>query len=425
MLATNEAVSYENLYCEDGIEIETGKFAIYQMNELHALKQNHSESNVLDDRSKLNNCLSRNTYDLIQEENDNLNIQDSTSPQDMKYQPSTIRRERKHSLLGSETFDKNLLKAELQLEANVPCEAVHGSFGTLSPDEPKDDIASNSRQSHEIPHKALMNRSSSLTFENNSLESSTIDSSVFLPAKKSNSLPVHGGSSKLYDASIIMGSENVGSNHSVCCGMMNLGISEEVRSDPCAAFGPIKVSFLDAKNLIQSLDQANDITSDQLDFLLNGSSPSDSQKDLFVNKPSEYFDSDFSILCTSESSAVPTLRDDLEINSLKSNVESQEDFLTLKQQQMVAQITSTPVKLENVLSPTTLNTEILEGSYTGNCYHRDGSRLSKLEAIVTALPLVFNKYSLESYREWEFVMKGMDIEYQRKFMHTLSNHTKC
>ncbi|KAM3834448.1 PAS domain-containing serine/threonine-protein kinase [Vipera latastei] len=323
--------------------------------------------------------LIRNTYDLIQEENDNLNIQDSTSPQDMKYQPSTIRRGRKHSLLGSETFDKNLLKAELQLEANVPCEAIHGSFGTLSPDEPKDDIASNSRQSHEIPHKALMNRSSSLTFENNSLESSTIDSSVFLPAKKSNSLPVHGGSSKLYDASIIMGSENVGSNHSVCCGMMNLGISEEVRSDPCAAFGPIKLSFLDAKNLIQSLDQANDITSDQLDFLLNGSSPSASQKDLFVNKPSEYFDSDFSILCTSElESAVPTLRDDLEINSLKSNVESQEDFLTLRQQRMVTQITSTPVKLENVLSPTTLNTEILEGSYTGNCYHRDGSRLSIL-----------------------------------------------
>ncbi|XP_039176527.1 PAS domain-containing serine/threonine-protein kinase isoform X2 [Crotalus tigris] len=377
VLATNEAVSSENLYCEDGIEKETGKSAIHQMNELHSLKQNHSESNVLDDRSKLNNCLSRNTYDLIQEENDNLNIQDSTSLQDMKYQPSTIRRGRKHSLLGSETFDKKLLKAELQLGANVPCEAVHGSFGTPSPDESKDNIASNSTQSHEIPHRTLMNRTISLTFENNSLESSTIDSSVFLPAKKSNSLPVYGGSSKLYDASIIMGSENVGSNHSVCCGMMNLGISEEVRSDPCAACGPIKLS-LDAKNLIQSLDQANDITSDQLEFLLNGSSPSASQKNLFVNKSSEYFDSDFSILCTSElESAVPTLRDDLEINSLKSNVESQEDFLALKQQHL-AQITSTPVKLENVLSPTTLNTEILEGSYTGNCYHRDGSRLSIL-----------------------------------------------
>uniref|UniRef100_A0A670XNU3 non-specific serine/threonine protein kinase n=1 Tax=Pseudonaja textilis TaxID=8673 RepID=A0A670XNU3_PSETE len=159
---------------------------------------------------------------------------------------------------------------------------------------------------------------------------------------------------------------------------MNLGINEEVRSDPSAACRPIELS-LDAKDLVQSLDQTNNIASDQLEFLLNGISPSASQKNLFVNKPSEYFDNDFSILCTSElESAVPILRDDLEINSLKSNVGSEEDFLILKQQHM-AQVTSTPVKLENVLSPTTdSNTEILEGSYTGNCYHRDGSRLSIL-----------------------------------------------
>ncbi|XP_026550713.1 PAS domain-containing serine/threonine-protein kinase [Notechis scutatus] len=377
VLATNEAISSENLNYEDGTEKETGKSAIHQMNELHSLKQNHSESNVLDDKS---NCLSRSTYELIQEENDNLNRHDSTSPQDIvKHQPSTIRRGRKHSLLGSETFDKKLLKAELQLEANVPCEIVHGSFGTPTLDEPKDNTASNPRQSQAVPPRTLMNRANSLTFENNPLESSTIDSLGFLPAKKSSSLPIHGGSSKLYDNSIIMGRENVGSNHSVCCGLMNLGINEEVRSDPCAAFGPIKLSFLDAKDLVQSLDQTNNIASDQLEFLLNGISPSASQKNLFVNKPSEYFDNDFSILCTSElESAVPILRDDLEINSLKSNVESEEDFLILKQQHM-AQVTSTPVKLENVLSPTTdSNTEILEGSYTGNCYHRDGSRLSIL-----------------------------------------------
>ncbi|XP_058043529.1 PAS domain-containing serine/threonine-protein kinase [Ahaetulla prasina] len=179
VLATYEAISSENLYYEDGTEKETGKSAIRQMNEQHSLKLNHSESNILDDRSKLNNCLSRSTYDLIQEENDNLNIHDSTSPQDMKYQPSTIRRGR-------------------------------------------------------------------------------------------------------------------------------------------------KLSFLEFE------------------------------------------------------SAVPIITDDLEMNSLRSSVDSQEDFLTLKQQHM-AQVTSTPVKLENVVSPTTLsNTEILEGSYTGNCYHRDGSRLSIL-----------------------------------------------
>ncbi|XP_070609335.1 LOW QUALITY PROTEIN: PAS domain-containing serine/threonine-protein kinase [Erythrolamprus reginae] len=374
VLATNEAITFENLYYKNSTEKETGRSAIHQMNELHSLKQNNPESNVLDDRSKLNSCLSRNTYDLIQEENDNLNIHDSISPQDVK----SHRRGRKHSVLGSETFDKNLLKAELQLEANVPCEAVQGSFGTPTLDEPND-TASNPRQSHEVPPRTLMNRTNSLTFENNFLENSTVDSSVFLPAKKSNSLPIHGSSSKLYDASIIMESESVGSNHSVCCELMNLGINEEVRSDSCAVFGPIKHSFLDEKDLVQSLEQRNNITNDQLESSLSGISPSARQKNLFVNKPSEYFDSDFSIRHTSElESAVPTLRDDLEINSLKTNVDSQDDFLTLKQQHM-AQVTSTPVKLENVPSPTTvLNTEILEGSYTGNCYHRDGSRLSIL-----------------------------------------------
>ncbi|XP_063163858.1 PAS domain-containing serine/threonine-protein kinase [Candoia aspera] len=379
VLATNKALSSENLHYEDGTEKETRKSTTCQQYELHSLKQSHSESNVLDDRTKLNSHLSRSTCDLIQEENDNLDIHNSTSPQEiMKYQPSTIGRGIKGCLLGGEIFDKSLLKAELELETNVPCEAVNGSFGTPRMDEPTDNIASNPRQSHEIPHRTLMSSTISLTFENNSLESSTNDSSAFLPAKRSNSLPVHTGSSNLYDASVIMGGEKVGGKvNSVCCGLMNLRINEEVRSDSCAAFGPIKLSLLDAEDLVQSLDQANNIASDQLELLLNGSSPAGSQKNLFSNKPSQYFDNDFSILCTSElESAAETLTDILEINSLKNNVRSQEDFLTLKQQHMT-QVTSTPVKLENVLSSATvLNTEILEGSYSGNCYHRDGSRLS-------------------------------------------------
>ncbi|KAM6442680.1 PAS domain-containing serine/threonine-protein kinase isoform 2-T2 [Liasis olivaceus] len=381
VLATNKALSSESLHYEDSIEKETRKSTTCQQYELFSLKQFHSESNVLEDRTKLNSHLSRSTCDLIQEENENLDIHNSTSPQEiMQYQPSTISRERKDFLLGSEIFDKSLLKAELQLEANVPCEAVNGSFGTPTLDEPMDDIASNPRQSHEIPHRTLLSSTIDLTFENNSLESSTNDSSAFLPAKQSNSLPTHAGSSKLYDASVIMGGEKVGGKvNSVCCGLMNLRINEEVRSDSCASFGTVKLPLLDAEDFVQSLDQANNIASDQLELLLNGSSPGGSQKNLFSNKPSEYFDSDFSIFCTSEfESTAQTLRDHLEFNSLKNNVQSQEDFLTLKQQHMT-QVTSTPVKLENVLSPATvLSTEILEGSYSGNCYHRDGSRLSIL-----------------------------------------------
>ncbi|KAM6326713.1 LOW QUALITY PROTEIN: PAS domain-containing serine/threonine-protein kinase [Podargus strigoides] len=73
-----------------------------------------------------------------------------------------------------------------------------------------------------------------------------------------------------------------------------------------------------------------------------------------------------------------TVGDNVNRNPLKSNGRPEEDCQLHGQQNMEIKVTSTPVKQEGRLNPAApLTLEILEGSYTGNCCHRDGSQLSK------------------------------------------------
>ncbi|NXK62635.1 PASK kinase, partial [Sylvietta virens] len=66
-------------------------------------------------------------------------------------------------------------------------------------------------------------------------------------------------------------------------------------------------------------------------------------------------------------------------NPLKSKDRSEEHCQFLRQQNMEIKVTSTPVKEEGRLNPAApLAWEILEGSYVGNCCHRDGSQFSIL-----------------------------------------------
>ncbi|NWW33652.1 PASK kinase, partial [Panurus biarmicus] len=66
-------------------------------------------------------------------------------------------------------------------------------------------------------------------------------------------------------------------------------------------------------------------------------------------------------------------------NPLKSKGRPEEHCQFLRQQNMEIKVTSTPVKQESKLNPAApLTWGILEGSYTGNCCHRDGSQFSIL-----------------------------------------------
>ncbi|NWZ82864.1 PASK kinase, partial [Poecile atricapillus] len=74
-----------------------------------------------------------------------------------------------------------------------------------------------------------------------------------------------------------------------------------------------------------------------------------------------------------------TVGDNSNRNPLKSKGRPEEHCQFLRQQNMEIKVTSTPVKQEGRLNPAApLTWGILEGSYIGNCCHRDGSQFSIL-----------------------------------------------
>ncbi|NXQ11899.1 PASK kinase, partial [Peucedramus taeniatus] len=76
---------------------------------------------------------------------------------------------------------------------------------------------------------------------------------------------------------------------------------------------------------------------------------------------------------------VETVGDNSNRNPLKSKGRPEEYCQFLRQQNMEIKVTSTPVKQEGRLNPAApLTWEIMEGSYIGNCCHRDGSQFSIL-----------------------------------------------
>ncbi|NXK92039.1 PASK kinase, partial [Formicarius rufipectus] len=74
-----------------------------------------------------------------------------------------------------------------------------------------------------------------------------------------------------------------------------------------------------------------------------------------------------------------TVGHDADRNGLTSQSGPEDHCQLHRQQNMEIKVTSTPVKQEGRLIPAApLTWEILEGSYTGNCCHRDGSQFSVL-----------------------------------------------
>ncbi|OXB58644.1 hypothetical protein ASZ78_003611 [Callipepla squamata] len=74
-----------------------------------------------------------------------------------------------------------------------------------------------------------------------------------------------------------------------------------------------------------------------------------------------------------------TVGDNVNRNLLKSKGNPEEDCQLHGLENMEIKVTSTPVKQEGKPNPAApFSTEILEGSYSGNCSHRDGSQLSIL-----------------------------------------------
>ncbi|XP_062987588.1 PAS domain-containing serine/threonine-protein kinase [Elgaria multicarinata webbii] len=382
--AHDKVLPSESLHDRDCTETKTAKPLNSSHYEAHSPKRFYSEPCLLEGKTKLQDrCLAKSSCDLVQKEEDNpLDIHNSESLHEvMKCQLAATSLGRKGSILGSPS---PILEHGLGFETNnVPCDAIHMSFGTPTLDEPMYRKASSPKQIHgvmdHLPCGNLMSGSKSINFECITPENPANDSAAFLPDESSGSPPIPAGSLIPCDASAIMGGRKLGEEvDSVCCGLMGLTlkVSGEGSSDSFAASGPVKLSLLSEEDL----SQANNASSnDQVKFLSSDDSPICCQKSLLSSENSGYGDIDFSTCRASEDEGTAgRMRDPLEIHSPNNDVQSQEEFMPSKQQNM-AQVTSTPVKLEAMLSPAAaLNSEILEGSYSGNCYHRDGSRLSIL-----------------------------------------------
>uniref|UniRef100_A0A8C6NBJ4 PAS domain-containing serine/threonine-protein kinase n=1 Tax=Melopsittacus undulatus TaxID=13146 RepID=A0A8C6NBJ4_MELUD len=171
----------------------------------------------------------------------------------------------------------------------------------------------------------------------------------------------------------------------ICSSLEVLGLNIDVKrhSDDCLG---ITATHVGASSDAVDLGVGNMLTQNTSAFsagqkkqLLNGVVTETGSGWLVSQRPLEDTEESSKAFIKKPETLAETMGDNTNRNPLKSNC-SPENYCQLHgQQNMDIKITSTPVKQEGRLNPAApLTLEILEGSYTGNCCHRDGSQLSIL-----------------------------------------------
>lgn len=366
-----------------------------QPSEAH-LKWFHSEPCILNRAKRLDSDLACNPHELGQLEEDGpLDIHCSSSAYEATQCQS------KATALSS-----HRIKNDLGLEASLLCDAVDTSFGTPTLDEPMHSRASTSMQTQgetdHLQQANLVHSPKSCSLENLTLENWAMGFPTFLANETTSNPSVPAGSLIPCDAPplAIVDSKKSGEEiDSVHCGLvgLTLRISAKVDSDLSTASKPIKLSLFKEDSCHPLNKASNTCTNYQVEFPLHGGSPIGFRKSFISSKHLDLASTDFSGYSEVESAA-GTTGNNLEIYAPNNNISSQEEFLPSEQQKM-AQVTSTPVKQLSP-QPQTSNIEIQEGSYSGNCYHRDGSQLGMLEAKISADPLILLIDHLFFYKDF-------------------------
>ncbi|EMP28632.1 PAS domain-containing serine/threonine-protein kinase [Chelonia mydas] len=324
----------------------------------------------------------------------------------MKCQSSTEPQGKATSLMDPQMpFPCRLEETETSDLNRSLCDATCLSFGTPTLDEPWLGPTSYRRQdmqanviTEQFANTKLMSGTRNSSFEQMTIENSKLtDGSSFLPVGRSNIQDVCSGSLLACDASALGAAINFkaiqvpGTKvNCICEGLeeLDLNIGAELTSASCsdATSDLLRTHLpdvvdcdLDMGSLLAQ--KTNSSTIEQEELLLNSTSPKSGQEWLNSSRHLENIQEDSSRTSPSvPKSAAENMGDHLNGSPLNNDVNPQEDFLLFKQQNLKMQVTSTPVKPEATLSPSVplLISKILEGSYAGNCYHRDGSRLSIL-----------------------------------------------
>ncbi|NXQ94872.1 PASK kinase, partial [Sagittarius serpentarius] len=172
----------------------------------------------------------------------------------------------------------------------------------------------------------------------------------------------------------------------ICSGLEVLGLSIGVKgnSDNCLGITAALVGASSSKAVDSAvgnmLTQKNSaFSTGQEKQLLNGVATEDGLGWLASQRHLENSEGSSKAFLEKPETLAEAMGDNINRNPLKSKGGPEEDCQLHGQQNMEIKVTSTPVKQEGRLNPAApLTLGILEGSYTGNCCHRDGSQLSIL-----------------------------------------------
>ncbi|XP_065496046.1 PAS domain-containing serine/threonine-protein kinase isoform X2 [Caloenas nicobarica] len=172
----------------------------------------------------------------------------------------------------------------------------------------------------------------------------------------------------------------------ICSGLEVLGLNIGVKgnSDNCsgstaALVGAPSSNAVDSAADNMLTQKTGAFSTGQEKQLLNGVAVEDGSGWLGSPKHLENSEESSKALLEKMKSLAEAVGDNVNRNPLEGRGSPEEDCQLHGQQYMELKITSTPVKQEGRPSPAASFTlEILEGSYAGNCCHRDGSQLSVL-----------------------------------------------
>lgn len=391
MPACGEILPSESPHVEGFTETEDVGPVVTQQSEVYSPKQVDSEPYVFSqERTKeLGSSFVSSVPFLVQEENDC--PLDTHCPRSTSVFPVMSRGGEESAVCSQIPVGNTLDDDNLGPEVSLACDAVHASFHASILDEAMHRRVSSSKitqgETDDLPQIHLLG-----SIKTSDFATVAIENTAFLPNERSSSHPVFAATQGTDNASSL--ASVAGNNKviddvaAVCCSLTELALRNcaQVDSDSSASAEPKNTCLIKEEGLHLPLDLAEEpFAQDQIQFLMRGGSPTSCWKSLISSKHSVQCNTDMpgDMPISEAENAAASMRDQVERPSL-NDAHSQEEFGLLKRQS-VEQVTSTPVKLEAVQSPTsTLNCDILEGSYSGNCYHRDGSRLGKFKAMVSA-----------------------------------------
>ncbi|NXS81307.1 PASK kinase, partial [Erpornis zantholeuca] len=276
----------------------------------------------------------------------------------------------------------------------LPSEVTCNSPGTPTVDEPWPGTALNCRQdlkSHVVPGQ-VSKTNSRCGAKHSSLQHAVVDNcllndaSAFFAHEGNPVCDVCSGNKTGHSASALAAattSEDAeGSElNCICSGLKELGLNSCAKRDsdsslgiPAALVGACCSDAVESKVLIETNSA---FCTHQGKQLLSGVATEADSGWLASRRHLQNSEEFCKAFPEKPETFAETVGDNSNRNPLKSKGRPEEHCQLLREQNMKIKVTSTPVKQEGRLNPAApLTWEILEGSYTGNCCHRDGSQFS-------------------------------------------------